>query len=105
MIDTFSVARHCARGLLFKVHVNFRAHVDADAKDGATLEPAGRFVFVADRIAAVETDAKTVAGQGELAGLGSHIALGHGLAVDIERRLADRLALRTVLLASELHAE
>src|SRR5262249_17478011 len=78
---------------------------DADAEDRAALKGAGRFVFCAHRITTIEADAETVARQCELAALGPHVAPSHRLTVDIERGLADRLALRPGLLANKLHAK
>src|SRR5262245_61694230 len=78
---------------------------DPDGEDRAALELARRFVFLAHRIAAVATDAQAITGQRELAELGLQVALRNDLFVDIERGLAERLAMRAGFLANELHAE
>src|SRR5262245_43240190 len=95
----------CRCGELFEVQVLLLLDGHGDAEDLAALELPGRLVVLADRIAAVEADAETVAGQRELARLGLHRPLGGQFVVDIEAGLADRLHVRTGLLARELHAE
>src|SRR5690348_9759610 len=100
-----SVDGHGAGCQFFEIEILRLLDSHADGLDGTVLERARRLVFLAHRIAAVAPDAETVARQRELAELGLHVALGHDFFIDVERRLAQRLAVLARLVADELHAK
>src|SRR6185369_15866844 len=91
--------------LLLEIRVRGLLDRDPDHEDRTALECSRGLVLVAHGVAAVEPDAEAVAGEGELARLRAHGALGDDLVVDVELHVAERLPVRAGRVTDELHAE
>src|SRR5262249_51792732 len=100
-----SVASQSANRFALQVKVGFGAYVKTNAENRATGKGARPLVFLAHFVGTIEADAKAVPAKREVPDLRSHGSLGHGLVIDIELGLAQRLAVFTRLFADEFHAE
>src|SRR5262245_11715298 len=98
----FSVPREGAGGFRLEVEIRLLADVDPDAQDGAARERPGRFVVLADVVAAVAPDAQAVAGQRELADLGPHRTLRDDLVIHVQLRRAGGFLVLAGAFADEL---
>ena len=98
-------SRECCLCFLLKVQVCNLFDCDSNETYCTTLECPGRFVLMANSIAAVIANAQPVAREGEFACLCSHGSLGNNLVVDIKFHGTDRFVMVSGFLADKLHAK